>query len=48
MLPFGDALARQHGNAAHTGALGLLAGLGAGLGLVVPSRSRKMRARRRA
>jgi hypothetical protein len=47
VLPFGHALARQHGDAAHTGALGLLAGFGAGLGLVVPSSSRMMRTRRR-
>jgi endonuclease YncB( thermonuclease family) len=39
-LPFADALARPQGNAAQTGLVGLLAGLGVGLGLVVPSRAR--------
>jgi hypothetical protein len=48
VLPFGHALARQQGNALLTGAIGLLAGLGAGLGLVVPSRSRTIRPRSRA
>jgi len=38
-LPFA-ALARPQGNAAQTGLMGLLAGLGVGLGLVVPSRAR--------
>jgi hypothetical protein len=47
-VPFGHALARQQGNALLTGAIGLLAGLGAGLGLVVPSRSRFIRTRSRA
>jgi hypothetical protein len=41
VLPFGHALARLRGNALQTGAIGFLAGLGAGLGLIVPSRARR-------
>jgi hypothetical protein len=41
VLPFGHALARPQGDALQTGAIGLLAGLGVGLGLVVPSRARR-------
>jgi hypothetical protein len=40
VLPFAHALARPQGNAVQTGAIGLVAGLGAGLGIVVPLRSR--------
>ena len=40
-LPFGHALARPQGNALQTGLMGLLAGLGVGFGLVVPSRARR-------
>jgi hypothetical protein len=38
MLPFGHELARPQGNPLQTGAIGLLAGLGGGLGIVVPPR----------
>jgi hypothetical protein len=37
--PFADALARPQGNAIQTGAIGLLAGLSAALGFLVPPRS---------
>jgi hypothetical protein len=39
-IPFAHALARPQGNAIQTGAIGLLAGLSAALGFLVPPRSR--------
>jgi hypothetical protein len=42
-IPFAHALARPQGNAIQTGAIGLLAGLSAALGFLVPPRSRLTR-----